>query len=367
MMATQVGAAFVGCTHPHIFARLELLRDEPDVQLIGCYDPDPRLTAALNRDYGLTVHPTAEALLDQPGVNFVVIEGWDTDNPAYVAAAARRNQAVLVEKPGAPNLPAMRAMLDDLRAHPVPFQIAYQLRSSPVMPHLRRLLADSVLGPLTLVRTHAAAPVGGAAEPWQSVPGDLGGLLFTDGCHMIDLIVHLLGAPKSVKGTTLTLPAGPPVLAHGYKRDTLLVQGETVEIPLGGLMYEDGAAAILQYGDKLVTFDLTGWEAHPWVEAWRMEFYGANGTLYVGLQPPSYRLYVRDPTARFEAGWHEWTALEEPGAHPTYRDEMRAMLARVRAWDLDNRQWLFDAETVVVILDQIFRSAGDNEELGVRS
>lgn len=357
-MPEHIAVAFVGCTHPHVFSRLELLRAEPGVRLAGSFDPDARLSAALERDYGLPAFETAEVLLDQPGVNLVVIEGWDTDNPGYVRRAIERNQAVLLEKPGAPDLLTMRAVLADLRRHPVPFQIGYQLRHSPVLPHVRRILAEGVLGPITLVRTHAAAPVGGAAEPWQSVPGDLGGLLFTDGCHMLDLIVHLLGAPRRVIGTTLTLPAGPPVLAHGYKRDTLLVRGETVEIPLGGLMYEDAAAAILHYGDKLVAFDITGWEAHPWVETWRMEFYGTDGTLYVGLEPPSYRLYVRNPRVGYEPGWHDWQALKPSSPiDPTYTGEMAEMLRRVRAWDTDNDRWLADSETVFVILDEIFRMA----------
>jgi predicted dehydrogenase len=356
----RIAVAFVGCTHPHIFPRIELLRAVPDVTLAGCYDPDERLSRALERDHGLPAFPSPEALLDQAGVNFVVIEGWDTDNPVYLRAAIKRNQAVLLEKPGAPDLPTMLAMLDELRAHPVPFQIGYQLRSSPVIAHIRRILAEGVLGPITLVRTHAAAPVGGAAEPWQSVPGDLGGLLYTDGCHMIDLIVHLLGAPRSVTGTLLKLPAGPPVWAHGYKTDTLRVQGETVQIPLGGLMYEDGAAAILDCGDKLVTFDITGWEAHPWVETWTLEFYGANGSLFAGLAPPSYRLYVRNPYDGYEPGWHTWQALKQPGVDPTYAGEMAAMLERVRAWDTDNTQWLSDAETVIHVLDRIFSSSRRN-------
>jgi predicted dehydrogenase len=84
----RIAVAFVGYTHPHIFPRIELLRADPDVILVGCYDPDERLSRALDRDHGLTANPTPEALLDQPGVKFVVIEGWDTDNPAYVRAAA---------------------------------------------------------------------------------------------------------------------------------------------------------------------------------------------------------------------------------------------------------------------------------------
>src|SRR3990172_826666 len=55
----QVSVAFVGCTHPHIFPRIDLLRAEPNVTLVGCYDPDTRLSNALERDHGLKAFPTA--------------------------------------------------------------------------------------------------------------------------------------------------------------------------------------------------------------------------------------------------------------------------------------------------------------------
>jgi predicted dehydrogenase len=353
-MPEPIGVAFTGLTHPHIFHRIALLKENPDVQIVGCYDPEPRLRDGVAQRTGLTPFSALEMLLDHPDVQFVIIEGWDPDNPGYVHEAAVRGKAVLVEKPGAPNLPAMRSMLDDLRQHPVPFKIGYQLRHSPVLPHVRQFLADGVLGPVTLARFHAAAPVGGGADPWQNVPGDLGGLMFTDGCHMIDLLVHLLGAPKRVQGMTLTLPAGPPVMAHDFKTDTLATP-TTMEIPLGGLMYEDAAAALLDYGDKLVTCDITGWEAHPWVDAWRFEFYGADGVLYVGLKPPSYRLFVRNQKTTYIPGWHTWEAT---GPDPTYHDELAVMLDRVRKWDLaGNEQWLTDAENVTAVLDAIFQSA----------
>ncbi|MCC6945553.1 MAG: Gfo/Idh/MocA family oxidoreductase, partial [Thermomicrobiales bacterium] len=248
----DIGVGFVGCTHPHIFPRITLLQSDPTVRIIGSYDPDSRLSRALEDRFGIPQFSDLNSLLDCEGLNFVVIEGWDTDNPAFVEEAARRGQAILLEKPGAPNLASMREMLAFLRRHPVPFDVGYQLRHSPVMPAVRDILADGVLGPVTLIRTHAAAPVGGAAEPWQSVPGDLGGLIYTDGCHMIDLIVHLLGAPTGVKGSILTLPAGPPVIAHDFKADTL-AEPATVEMSIGGLVWEDAGAAILEYDDKLVT------------------------------------------------------------------------------------------------------------------
>jgi len=364
-MPDKIGVAFVGCTHPHIFPRLELLSRESDVWFAGCYDPDPNLMMVLERDYGLKAYATPEQLLDQPGVNFVIIEGWEPDNPRYVEMAAVRGQAILLEKPGAPNLPEMRRVIDSVRGKNIPFQVGYMLRFSSGVRHARRILEEGVLGPVTLARFHAATPVGGSKEIWQSIPGDLGGLMYTDACHIIHLMTYILGKPERVQSMVLKLPAGQHVTAHGFKPDTLSGLGQTVQMPLGGLVHEDAGAAIFDYGDKLVTLDMTGWEAHPWVEAWAIELYGADGTLLVGIQPPRYKLYVRNPNHGYEAGWHRWESLDASSVgnsltvDENYTGEIVHMLKRVRAWDTNNADYLTEAETVVTVLDAMYRSNRD--------
>ena len=361
-MPEKIGVAFVGCTHPHIFPRISLLASHADVWLAGCYDPDANLTAALERDHGLKAYPTPEALLDQPGVNFVIIEGWDPDNPPYVEMAAARRQAILLEKPGAPNLPEMQRVVDAVRGKQLPFQVGYMLPYSSGIRHCRRILDSGVLGPVTLARFHAATPVGGSKEIWQSLPGDLGGLMYTDACHIIHLMIRLLGMPGRVQAMTLKLPAGENVIAHGFKVDTLSGLGATVPMPIGGLVHEDAGAAIFDYGTKLVTLDMTGWEAHPWVEAWAIELYGTDGTLFVGIQPSRYRLYVRNPNHGYEAGWHTWSSLDASSVgnsltiDENYTGEINHMLDRVRAWDTDNARALREAEDVVTVLDALLRS-----------
>ncbi|GIV98160.1 MAG: oxidoreductase [Herpetosiphonaceae bacterium] len=361
-MADMIGVAFVGCTHPHIFPRYEILNVQPGVRCVGCYDPDESLAAALEQRFGLMAFASVEELLDQPGVNFVIVEGWDTANPGYVRQALQRNQAVLLEKPGAPNLDEMRSLMDDVHKAAVPFQVGYMMRFSRTIQQARRILAEGVLGPITLGRFHAAAPVGRARELWQNIPGNTGGVVYTDGCHMIDLIIHLLGMPKRVKGMTLTLSEGEMVLAHGFKKSTLSGPGETLEMPIGGLMYEDAGAAILDYGDKLVTFDITGWESHPWVEAWRIEIYGTDGTLEMGIQPPWQRLYIRNAKPGYQPGYHLWEGFRTTGTtnslvvDENYVGEILHMVRRVREWDTDNSRWIAEAKGVIEILDAIFRS-----------
>ncbi len=371
-MPDSIKVAFIGCAHPHIFPRSQALQAEPGVTIVGCYDPDPQLAAGIEQRTGIKAYETPESLLDQPGVNFVICEGWDTDNPRYARMAIARGQALMVEKPGAPNLTEMRALIDDLNANPVPFQIGYMLHFSPALEHVHRILNDGVLGPITLARFHAASPVGGAAEKWQSVPGDTGGVVYTDGCHMVDVIIDLLGVPKAAKGMLLKLPEGPKVMAHGFKENTLSEFDVSVQMPLGNLMYEDAGTALLEYDDKLVTFDVTGWEAQPWVEAWKIELYGVDGTLAAGLNPPWYALYVRNPKKGYKEGWTSWREEGEFGVDNSlvvdsnYTNETKTILDRVRRWDTNNTPWITAAEGTIAVLDAIFASAQSGASVPVK-
>ena len=40
--------------------------------------------------------------------------------------------------------------------------------------------------------------------------------------------------------------------------------------------YEDAGVVTFDYGEHLAVMDMTGWEAHNWVEKWRLELYGAT-------------------------------------------------------------------------------------------
>lgn len=361
-MKEKFGVAFVGCTHPHVFPRYDLLKQEPDIEFIGLYEPDAELAEELSKRFGIPAFATAKELLDQNSVQIVVIDGWDTANPEYAILALERNLAVLVEKPGAPNLTEMKRLTSVASKSKGIFQIGYMMRYSPAVERIKEILEAEVLGEITLARFHAASPVGCAAEVWQSVPGDLGGVVYTDGCHMVATIQQLFGRPDSVKGSLLKLPKGPQVVSNYFKKDTLSDLGEKTLMPLGGLMYEDGGVAVLDYGDKLVSFDVTGWEANPWVEAWKIEIFGTDGTLHAGLQPPWYSIFLHNPKPGWQTGISQWNGFGVEGAgnslvvDENYKLEMMHFLSRIRMNDNHNQPWIKEAEDVVSILDALFRS-----------
>jgi predicted dehydrogenase len=359
-MNDRIGVAFVGCAHPHLPPRHELLAAEPDIDLIGCYDPDPGLASAAHARTGLKVFNSANELLDQPGVRLALVEGWDRDNPGYVMEAVKRGQAVLLEKPGARNLSEFCQMAAVVRASPVPFQMAFMLSHSAAIGHAARILNSGALGAVTLARFHIPGPVGATREPALSLPDDDGGIFFADGSHAVHLAVRLLGSPKRATGVLLQLPSGPLVLAQDFIRDAFTQ--ETIEMPFGGSVHEDAGAAVLHYADKLVCIDMTGWGARPWVESWSIEICGTEGTLQLGLQPAWYRLYLRRDRDSLAAGWHGWKGAGVSGGtnslvvDANYRAEMQALLGRVRGWNTDTF-WLDEAEATMTILDAVFRSA----------
>jgi predicted dehydrogenase len=115
----------------------------------------------------------------------------------------------------------MKTMVEEIEQAGVHAQLGYMYNYSPVVAKVQEILASRVLGHLTLARFHAGAPVGGAAEIWQSLPEDMGGVLYTDGCHMLAIIVRLLGQPHTVTGRILKITNGVEVTADVYKQDTL--------------------------------------------------------------------------------------------------------------------------------------------------
>jgi predicted dehydrogenase len=109
------------------------------------------------------------------------------------------------------------------------------------------------------------------------------------------------------------------------------------------------------------------------VEAWTIELYGTDATLYVGIQPSRYKLYIRNPKPGFEIGWHSWESLDSSTVgnslvvDENYTGEAQHMLRRVRAWDTDNTSSLREAEAVITVLDAMYRSHNEGKRVSVET
>lgn len=333
MSTRPLGVVILGARHPHVFPRIDLLRAHPDVELMGFYEQDVEIATRLAELTGLTAYPAIDALL-AGGADVAVVEGLDPQVPELASTAVAAGvRGLLLEKPGAATPEAFFELARELAERQVVVEIGYELHYSVAVDWCREVLRDTVLGQLTLCRFHGGCPTGVGAELWQSIPEDLGGLLYTEGSHMIEIMLELLGLPDRVTSSVRRLPARPPVIALVHKPDMFSAPLRDAQVAIGTLRHEDVAAAIFDYPDKLVSLDLTAWEPTTWCTQWWIELYGTNGSLVGVPDPAEVRLTLREPAGRFGAGSTVLTAPVEPGRRglvDTYERQLDSLLARVR-------------------------------------
>ena len=105
--AQPVRLAIAGVSHGHIGRILRLIRENPDVQLVGIHDADPALHAVMASRHGLPpalFHADLAAMLDTTRPDGVAAFGTTADHPTVVEAAAARGIHVMMEKPLAVNI-----------------------------------------------------------------------------------------------------------------------------------------------------------------------------------------------------------------------------------------------------------------------
>jgi len=313
-----VGISFLDITHPHVWTRADIFRDMEGVTLRGVWEPKDRQGAKTFADrYGVTIADSAETILRDWKVDAVVIESFTQNMADLTIKALEGGKAVLLEKPAANNPQNMKRIVEASRKNRSLLQIGYMMRQGSMVDFARTVLDRGLLGRLTAARFHVSVPAPDAVTPWFNLKDDIGGVLFEDGCHMMDIILHLMGRPRRVS-------AFVPKFEDLRKRH--------------GHMYEDAAVVNLDWGNCVGTMTMIGWEANEWIETWEMDFYGADGTLQVGLLPAYSRLFLRQDKAGYRKGWtrHEETQfnvswLDATAKHVWHAVQNRTFFAREAA------------------------------------
>lgn len=275
----------LGITHPHASARVRALREIEGVEVVAAADDDPRLTYFTER-YDLQARSIEDVLADER-INAIMVHSKSKDMVPHALRALAAGKSVVVEKPGGgtvEDLVRLRQAETEAGAGQV-VQVGYNVRLAPSVAHAKQLIEDGVIGEVVTVSARGAALVGEHLTQHLNQPADMGGVLWILGCHMLDSLVSMFGAPESVN-------------ARVHKSARL--SGEDSR--------EDSAAVLLNYPDLSMTFSFDGHDHLEWFESSRITVYGTTGMIELGILPQRLRVYVDEDRAGYRAGWTEWTA-----------------------------------------------------------
>lgn len=274
----------LGITHPHASARVRALRELEGVEVIAAADSDPRLSYFTDK---YDVEPRdIEDILNDERINAIMVHSKSKDMVPHALRALAAGKSVVVEKPGGGTVADLEQLAEAERSATDSqiVQVGYNVRLAHSIERARRLIADGTIGEVVTVSARGSAMVGEHVTEHLNQPADMGGVLWILGCHMIDSLVHMFGAPESVN-------------ARVHKSERLSNEKSR----------EDSASALFNYSDLSITFSFDGHDSLEWFESSRIFVYGTKGMVEIGILPQTLRVHVDEARDGFLPGWNEWT------------------------------------------------------------
>lgn len=269
----------IGVGHAHASKLAQYLK-LPDYEVVGIVENDPELRrrAESQAPYQGLKWMTQEQLLNVPGLQAVLVETRVRDllNTAEVCIAAGKH--VHLDKPAGNSLPQYTKLLDEAAKKKLLVQMGYMFRYSPAVILLRDFLQRGWLGEVFEVHTAMSkvVPAGGRKE-LAEFPG---GIMFELGCHVIDLVVGILGAPTKVTS---------------FARHSSSIKDDLQDNMLAVFEYPKATASV-----KSSAIEIEGGARRHLVVC------GSEGTFHIQpLDSPSARVALSEPRGDYKAGYQD--------------------------------------------------------------
>lgn len=187
----------IGVGHAHA-TKLNVYRESPDYEVVGIVEPDKELRERAREQPAFRDVPfiTEEQLLNTPGLSAVLVETRVRDLLNTAQRCIDAGKHIHLDKPAGDSLPQYRKLLEAAGKKSLLVQMGYMYRYSPAVILLRQFLRDGWLGDVFEVHTVMSKVVGDAER--KNLAQFPGGIMFELGCHVIDLVVGVLGIPDKV-------------------------------------------------------------------------------------------------------------------------------------------------------------------------
>ncbi len=190
-------AGQIGIGHAHAAGKMEAMRNLPGLwRVAGLVVPSGEAGRADHAAYGGLERLGEDELLALPDLSMVAVETAVESSCATAERCIAAGKHVHLDKPGALGLEEFRRMRLAAESAGLTVQMGYMLRYNPAFELLFRAVEEGWLGEITEID----ASMGKLADPAtrRKLAALPGGGMFELACHLVDIVVTLLGRPEKV-------------------------------------------------------------------------------------------------------------------------------------------------------------------------
>lgn len=267
--------------HAHASGKIDAMKKNPDVEFCGIFEPDEKLRAEFeNEPFYKDVYwfKSKNEMLDDKSIVGIAVEGSVKDNLAFAHEAVGNGKHIWLDKPAGTDINKFYDILLMAKKKNLLVQLGYMFRYNAGFEFLFDMVKNGNLGKIFSVRGRMSTNIPIDRRP--SLGEYQGGILFELLCHLIDIVVWLLGRPQKV---------------ISFLHNDLGVTPE----------FSDNTLAVFEYDSAIAVLESSAMEISPF-PARRFEVYGDKGSLIIEpLEPPSARLCLNENRDNYVKGWQK--------------------------------------------------------------
>ena len=269
----------IGVGHAHASGKMNAYRNSPEFEVVGIVEPDPslrgRARSGVYKDVPLL---TEEQLLNVKGLQAVAVETRVKDLLDVAERCVGAGLHIHLDKPAGELLPQFKRILDTAARKHLLVQMGYMYRYNPGVVMLRDFLKKGWLGePFEVHAVMSKVMSAQSRKPLAEYPG---GIMFELGCHIIDLVVSVLGRPEEVTS---------------YRRHSSKIEDNLLDNMLAVFTYERALASV-----KSSANEVEGFARRHFVLC------GSEGAFHIQpLDKPAVRVAFSTPHGQYKRGYQD--------------------------------------------------------------
>lgn len=225
----KVKVVQLGTTHPHASGIFKCIKELPEVfEIVGVCEPNEVHKKTLSSDlYKDTPQLSVEDILSSSGIDGVIVETTEKDSTKYAQMMADAGFNIHIDKPGGDDFYEYAKLVNTAKQKGLVFHTGYMYRFNPAVKRVIELVKNGELGKIHSVDAQMCIRLG--ERGIKALTKFNGGMMEFLGCHMLDIVLSVLGVPDKV------LPMC--YATHTYDTDAL-------DYGMSVLKYQNAAAVV---------------------------------------------------------------------------------------------------------------------------